>query len=47
MTANQIKFPQLIKVGCGIVVQQNLIVATIMRSDEAFRQEVLMPTQVL
>lgn len=36
MTANQIKFPQLIKVGCGIDVHQNLIVATIRRSDEEF-----------
>ena len=33
MTQDLIQFPQLIKVGCGIDVHQNLIVATIRRSD--------------
>lgn len=36
MTANEIKFPQLIMVGCGIDVHQNLLVATIRRSDEEY-----------
>lgn len=36
MTADQIQFPQLIKVGCGIDVHQNLIVATIRKSDEEY-----------
>lgn len=36
MTANQIQFPQVVKVGCGIDVHQNLIVATIRRSDENY-----------
>lgn len=36
MEANQIQFPQVVKIGCGIDVHQNLIVATIRRSDEDY-----------
>lgn len=36
MSADQIQFPQLIKVGCGIDVHQNLIVATIRKSDDEY-----------
>lgn len=36
MEANQIQFPQVVKIGCGIDVHQNLIVATVRRSDEDY-----------
>lgn len=36
MTTAQVQFPQLIEVGCGIDVHQNLIVATVRRSDQEF-----------
>lgn len=36
MTDKQIQFPQVVKVGCGIDVHQNLIVATIRRSDDDY-----------
>jgi len=36
MAADQIQFPQLIRVGCGIDVHQNLIVATIRKSDDEY-----------
>ena len=36
MELKQIEFPQLMQVGCGIDVHQNLIVATIRKSDTAY-----------
>lgn len=36
METKQIGFPQVVKVGCGIDVHQNLIVATIRRSDTEY-----------
>jgi len=36
MTADQIQFRQLIRVGCSIDVHQNLLVATIRRSDDEY-----------
>ena len=36
MAADQIQFPQLIKVGCGIDVHQNLMVATIRSSNDTY-----------
>lgn len=36
MEASNIQFPQVVKVGCGIDVHQNLIVATIRSSDDDY-----------
>ncbi len=36
MSEKQLQFPQLIKVGCGIDVHQNLIVATIRKSNDEY-----------
>lgn len=36
MEVNHIQFPQVVKIGCGIDVHQNLIVATVRRSDEDY-----------
>jgi hypothetical protein len=33
---NEIKFPQVVKVGCGIDVHKNIIVATIRKSNEEY-----------
>ncbi len=37
MESNQIQFPQVVKIGCGIDVHQNLTVATIRRNDEDYQ----------
>ena len=47
MEKQQVKFPQIVNVGCGFDVHQAVIVATVRKSDAELRPVHLKPTQVL